>query len=97
MLQASLDYNLALADTNPRQAILEAYAFMNAYLLTVAYHPDMQERVRYTDGSPAVLRFAVAHLLAPEHASVLDGLRDAAVTALDEEVRPSRPKSMCSL
>jgi hypothetical protein len=97
MLEASLDYNLALADTNPRQAVLEAYAFMNAYLLTVAYHPDMEERVRYTDGSPAVLRFAVATLLAPEHADVLERLRETAVTALEEDVSPRQARQYVQL
>jgi hypothetical protein len=73
-------------------------ALLNAYLLTVAlYHPDMQERVRYTDGSPAVLRFAVATLLAPEHTDVLERLRDTAVIALEDEVSPRQAKEYVQL
>jgi hypothetical protein len=98
MLEASLDRTLALAATNPRQAILEAYAFLTAFLMTVASHPDMQERVRYTDGSPDVLSFAVTSLLAPEHAHVLDSLRDAALSATsDEEVSPQQAREYVQL
>jgi hypothetical protein len=63
MLEASLDRSLALATTNPRKAILEAYGFLLGFLLTVANFPSMQERVRYTDGSADVLSFAVTSLL----------------------------------
>jgi hypothetical protein len=97
MLDAEFDRALALAATNPRQAILEAYAFMTAFLVTVANLPVMQERVRYTDGSPAVLSFAVTSLLAPEHAHVLDSLRDAALSALDEDVTPQQARDYVQL
>ena len=56
MLEAEFDRTLALAATNPRRAILEAYAFLTAFLVTVANLPAMEERVRYTDGSPGVLK-----------------------------------------
>ena len=97
MLEAEFDRALALAATNPRQAILEAYAFLTAFLVTVANFPAMQERVRYTDGSPAILSFAVTSLLAPEHAHVLDNLRDAAQSALDEDVTPQQARDYVQL
>jgi hypothetical protein len=98
MLETSLDRTLALAATNPRQAILEAYAFLTAFLLTAANLPDMQERVRYTDGSPDMLSFAVTSLLAPEHAHVLDTLRDAALSATsDQEVSPQQAREYVQL
>jgi hypothetical protein len=90
-----LVYLFHLVHENPRKAVLEAYSSLNKFLLRVAKHLDHvePERLRYTDGSPSILRPGILGVLAAEEVDVLDPLRRAAGYALDaddEEVSPER-------
>jgi hypothetical protein len=88
---ARLQELVRLAISDPRRAVIDSYQFLNQYALETSERLD-PEQTRYTDGSPAVMRAAAVNLLAPEHADVLDRLRDAALRALgsEDEVSPGQ-------
>jgi hypothetical protein len=82
-----------LASRNPRRAVAETYQFVNRYALEASEQLD-PEQTRYTDGAPDTMRTAAVTILAPQHADVLDHLRDAALRASDRREKVSTEQAI---